>query len=49
MKKDIIPAEEYAGLHGEIVSVVESARLTAARSVNSVMTAAYWEIGRRIV
>jgi hypothetical protein len=42
MKKDVIPADEYAGLHGEIVSVVESARLTAVWSVNAVMTAAYW-------
>ena len=32
-----------------MVSVVESARRTAARNVNAVMTAAYWEIGRRIV
>ncbi|PXW24862.1 PDDEXK nuclease domain-containing protein [Paraburkholderia caballeronis] len=47
--KSVIAADAYAGLHGGIVSVVESARLAAARSVNAVMTAAYWEIGRRIV
>ena len=48
-KRSVVAADAYAGLHGGIVSVVESARLAAARSVNAVMTAAYWEIGRRIV
>ncbi|MBL0213875.1 MAG: hypothetical protein IPQ07_08330 [Myxococcales bacterium] len=33
----------------EIVELVEAARRRAARSVNAVMTAAYWSIGRRIV
>jgi len=33
----------------EVVRLVPDARRIAARSVNSVMTAAYWEIGRRIV
>jgi predicted nuclease of restriction endonuclease-like (RecB) superfamily len=32
-----------------VVSVVESARRTVARNVYAVMTAAYWEIGWRIV
>jgi predicted nuclease of restriction endonuclease-like (RecB) superfamily len=32
-----------------IGEVLERARRTAARSVNSILTAAYWEIGRRIV
>ncbi|RKT14312.1 putative nuclease of restriction endonuclease-like (RecB) superfamily [Paraburkholderia sp. RAU2J] len=49
MTKHLVEADIYAGLHREIVSVLESARLSAARSVNAVMTAAYWEIGRRIV
>lgn len=49
MTKDAIVHGDYAGLHEEVVSVVESARRTAARNVNAVMTAAYWEIGRRIV
>ena len=49
MTKVVIAPGEYAGLHKEVVSVVESARRTAARNVNAVMTAAYWEIGRRIV
>ncbi|RKR31573.1 DUF1016 N-terminal domain-containing protein [Paraburkholderia sp. BL17N1] len=49
MTKVAIAPGGYAGLHKEVASVVESARGTAARNVNAVMTAAYWEIGRRIV
>jgi predicted nuclease of restriction endonuclease-like (RecB) superfamily len=45
---DLIPAD-YAGLHGEIVALLESSRRAASRSVNVVMTATYWEVGRRIV
>jgi len=33
----------------EVVELLESARRTSARAVNSVMTASYWEVGRRIV
>lgn len=40
---------DYAAVHGDIVALLESTRLAAARSVNALMTAAYWEIGRRIV
>ena len=39
----------YAGIHGGIVELLDAARLAAARSVNALMTASYWEIGRRIV
>ncbi|OFA00503.1 YhcG family protein [Duganella sp. HH101] len=39
----------YADIHTQIVELLESSRRAAARSVNAVMTAAYWEIGRRIV
>jgi len=39
----------YDSLIGTIRSLVETARQSAARSVNAVMTATYWEIGRRIV
>lgn len=42
-------APDYLGMHGGIVALVEAARHAAARSVNAVMTASYWEIGRRIV
>lgn len=39
----------YAGLHGGIVDLLEAARRATARAINTVMTATYWEIGRRIV
>jgi predicted nuclease of restriction endonuclease-like (RecB) superfamily len=39
----------YADIHTGIVELLESARHEAARSVNALMTASYWEIGRRIV
>jgi hypothetical protein len=39
----------YDSLIGTIRSLVETARHSAARSVNALMTATYWEIGRRIV
>ena len=40
---------DYVGIHGGIVTLLEQARRAAARSVNALMTASYWEIGRRIV
>ena len=40
---------DYAAVHADIVALLESARRAAARSVNALMTASYWEIGRRIV
>ena len=40
---------DYAIVHTDIVSLLESTRRAAARNVNSLMTASYWEIGRRIV
>jgi len=42
-------AEHYGDLVGDIGALLEAARHTAARAVNTVMTATYWEIGRRIV
>lgn len=47
---DLAPnATGYSGMHGDIVALLENARRTAARSVNALMTASYWEIGHRIV
>lgn len=40
---------DYAAVHADIVALLEAARRAAARSVNSVMTASYWSVGRRIV
>ncbi len=42
-------SEEYDGLIGGIAELLEASRRTAARTVNALMTATYWEIGRRIV
>lgn len=47
-KMTIIP-EDYNNIRAEIVELLKTARSAAARNVNSIMTAAYWEIGRRIV
>jgi hypothetical protein len=41
--------EPYESALGDIFRVIDAARKSAARSVNSIMTAAYWLIGRRIV
>jgi hypothetical protein len=47
-KTTIIPGN-YKDIRAGIVELLKSARSVAARNVNSIMTAAYWEIGRRIV
>lgn len=39
----------FSDFVGGIEVLLEAARRTSARSVNAVMTATYWEIGRRIV
>ena len=53
VKKPILTDEkldaQYQAIFGDVSRIVESARQSAARSVNAVMTAAYWMIGRRIV
>lgn len=48
MAKPKLPTA-YGDVHTGIVELLESARRAAARSVNALMTASYWEIGRRIV
>ncbi|MDR2112905.1 MAG: DUF1016 N-terminal domain-containing protein, partial [Candidatus Accumulibacter sp.] len=42
-------ATDYANVHEGIVVLLQAARSATARSVNALMTASYWEIGRRIV
>ena len=44
-----ISASSYAVLVDGIGGLLEAARHSAARTVNALMTATYWEIGRRIV
>lgn len=39
----------YTQLVGEASRLLEVARRSTARAVNAVMTATYWELGRRIV
>lgn len=39
----------YQDVRSGIVELLNAARLAAARNVNALMTASYWEIGRRIV
>jgi predicted nuclease of restriction endonuclease-like (RecB) superfamily len=40
---------EYGGLVSGIADLLDQARRGAARAVNSILTATYWEVGRRIV
>ena len=40
---------QYRFVFGEVSGIIDAARRSAARSVNAVMTAAYWLIGRYIV
>ena len=47
MKRE--PTAAYDDLLVEVADVVEAARRAAARSVNAVMTATYWFVGRRLV
>ena len=47
---DIAPfSPEYSNIRSDIVALLEAARRAAARSVNALITATYWEIGRGIV
>ena len=43
------PDAEYADVRSGIIDLLKTARAASARSINAVMTATYWEIGRRIV
>jgi len=45
----LIMPENYDNIRSGIVELLKAARSAAARNVNSIMTATYWEIGRRIV
>ncbi|WP_432214914.1 DUF1016 N-terminal domain-containing protein, partial [Salmonella enterica] len=41
--------DEYQQIHDGIIRLVDTARTESVRSINAIMTATYWEIGRRIV
>lgn len=47
--KPIVSVSGYAGLIGGISQILEAGRSQAAWTLNSIMAAVYWEIGRRIV
>jgi predicted nuclease of restriction endonuclease-like (RecB) superfamily len=48
-KPEVSPLIDYPGLVGGIAELLETARRTSARAVNALMTATYWEVGRRII
>jgi len=41
--------EDYDGLLSGVISLIDEARRVSSRTINAIMTATYWEIGRRIV
>jgi predicted nuclease of restriction endonuclease-like (RecB) superfamily len=43
------PSDSYGTILAEVIDLLESARRASARAVNAVMTAVYWQVGRRIV
>jgi hypothetical protein len=43
------PTAGYDAVLTDVANLIEAARRATARSVNAVMTTAYWTIGRRIV
>ena len=47
-EKAPLPAA-YDAIHIGIVDVLQAARVQAVRNVNALVTASYWEVGRRIV
>ena len=49
MRKLTAILKNYDNIHVGIVELLKAARSAVARNVNAIMTAAYWDIGRRIV
>lgn len=49
MTKPLAPSKPYSIVRNDIVALLQAVRQTAARSVNTLMTTSYWEIGRRIM
>lgn len=44
-----VPENDYKKTLSDVVTMLEQGRKAAARSINALMTATYWQIGRRIV
>ena len=49
MPDKLIPSPDYTAWLGEVKSRIQSARISAARSVNRDLILLYWDIGRGIV
>jgi predicted nuclease of restriction endonuclease-like (RecB) superfamily len=49
MKTKLVATAGYPNLVAELGRLITDARHASARAVNTVMTATYWEVGRRIV
>ncbi len=47
--KPALAATGYDAMLSGVVTLLEQARRSSVRAVNTIMTATYWEIGRRIV
>jgi hypothetical protein len=48
-KETAVGKGDYTELLSGIITVLEQGRQSAARSVNSVLTATYWLVGQRLV
>lgn len=48
-KASSLEVANYNDILNNVVELLESARRTSARATNAIMTATYWEIGRRVV
>lgn len=48
-KRSLLSAISYNAMLSSVAGLLEEARRNSVRSVNAIMTATYWEIGRRIV
>ena len=48
-KPPVLLDSSYSEFVAQLVGLLNQARRHSARSVNAIMTATYWEVGRRIV
>src|SRR5437870_5674306 len=44
-----VRGNDYDGLLGGVSALLDQSRRSAARAVNAVLAATYWEVGRRVV
>ncbi len=48
-KAPSLEVANYDDILNGVIELLDSARRTSARATNAIMTATYWEVGRRIV